>query len=207
LSDISVTQPHAAYAAFAHGFISKWNYLVRCIPNMCDSLLPLEEIICTKFLPNLTGQSFFSDVEQDFLALPPRLGGLDIINPAKYSSFQFSSSDSTTAPLVKLILQQSSTYTTEVLMSQFAAKQQVISTHNQLLSDLCDTLSTSLPPKLQCSVLLSREKGSSSWLTTLPLVDHGFALHKGAFCDALCLHYGWQPNLLPSLCVCGKTVS
>jgi len=32
LSDISVTQPHAAYVAFVHGFISKWNYLVRCIP-------------------------------------------------------------------------------------------------------------------------------------------------------------------------------
>ena len=36
---------------------------------------------------------------------------------------------------------------------------------------------------------------------------NGFALHKGAFRDALCLHYGWQPNLLPSTCVCGKTFS
>jgi len=24
---------------------------------------------------------------------------------------------------------------------------------------------------------------------------------------ALCLHYGWQPHLLQSLCVCGKTRS
>lgn len=67
-------------------------------------LLPLEEIICTKFLSNLTNQSFFSDAERDLMALPPRLGGLGIVNPARYSSFQFSSSVSITAPLVQLIL-------------------------------------------------------------------------------------------------------
>ncbi len=34
--------------------------------------------------------------------------------------------------------------------------------------------------------------------------EHGFALHKGAFRDALCLCYGWRPPNLPSQCVCGK---
>ena len=115
LSDISVTQPHAAYAAFVHGVVSKWNYLVRCIPDLCDSLLPLEEIICTKFLPNLTGQCSFSDLERDLLSLPPRLGGLGVINPATYSSFQFSSSVSITAPLVELIVQQTPIYSAAVL--------------------------------------------------------------------------------------------
>ena len=31
LSDISVTHPQAAYAAIIHGFIGKWNFLMRCI--------------------------------------------------------------------------------------------------------------------------------------------------------------------------------
>ena len=53
-------------------------------------------------------------------------------------------------------------------------------------------------------MLLSSEKGSFSWLTILPLSDQGYALHKGAFRDALCLRYGWQPSSLPSSCVCGK---
>ena len=44
---------------------------------------------------------------------------------------------------------------------------------------------------------------ASSWLSTLPIEDHGFALHKGAFRDALCFRYGWRPPLLPSQCVCG----
>ena len=41
-------------------------------------------------------------------------------------------------------------------------------------------------------------------MTALPLTEHGFALHKGAFRDALYLRYGWQPPLLSSNCVCGK---
>ena len=30
--------PHAAYAAFTHGVIGRWNYLVRCIPDINDLL-------------------------------------------------------------------------------------------------------------------------------------------------------------------------
>ena len=51
----------------------------------------------------------------------------------------------------------------------------------------------------------STEKGASSWLATLPIQEHGFALHKSAFRDALCLRYGWQPSHLPSHCICGKS--
>jgi len=48
------------------------------------------------------------------------------------------------------------------------------------------------------------EKEASSWLATLPIAKHGFALHKGAFQDALCLQYGWRPSHLPSHCICGQ---
>ena len=50
---------------------------------------------------------------------------------------------------------------------------------------------------------LARERGSSSWLTTMPLEEHGFSLHKGAFVDALALRYGWIPSNTPTSCVCG----
>ena len=52
---------------------------------------------------------------------------------------------------------------------------------------------------------VASETGASTWLSMLPIQEHGFALHKVAFRDALCLRYGWQPNLLLSTCVCGKT--
>jgi len=46
--------------------------------------------------------------------------------------------------------------------------------------------------------------GSSSWLTTLPLSEHGFSLHKGAFQDAVCPIWLATTFLLPSGCMCGK---
>ena len=68
-----------------------------------------------------------------------------------------------------------------------------------------DSLLSSIPPKFQHSILLACEKGFSSWLTTLPLVNQGYALHKGAFRDALCLCYGGSLNCYHFI-VCGKTI-
>ena len=68
-----------------------------------------------------------------------------------------------------------------------------------------NTLTPLLSTNMQRSVNLSKEKGASSWLTTLPLKTHGFTLHKQAFRDALSLRYGWTPNKLPSKCACGSS--
>ena len=61
-----------------------------------------------------------------------------------------------------------------------------------------------LPSTMNKAVELAQEKGASAWLTVLPIVEHGFALHKGAFCDALALRYGWRPHKILSICICGK---
>jgi len=65
----------------------------------------------------------------------------------------------------------------------------------RLYQSLHSTLSTGL----QLSLKLAKEKGAS------PLECHGFALHKGDFCDAIALCYGWSPLNLPANCVCGRS--
>jgi len=65
------------------------------------------------------------------------------------------------------------------------------------------------PPRhLQHAMELGSEKGTSSWLSILPIEEHG--LHKGAFRDALCLWYitGSRPTyptivyvVIPSLLI------
>ena len=62
-------------------------------------------------------------------------------------------------------------------------------------------------PYLQRSVELAQEKGSSAWLTVLPVAEHGFHLHKGEFHDALCLRYGWNLSNTPPSCNCGTSFS
>ena len=54
---------------------------------------------------------------------------------------------------------------------------------------------------------LAMEKGASTWLTVLPLTEHGFTLHRSAFQDALALRYGWLLSKLPSKCECGHAFS
>ena len=53
LTKIAVTQPHADYSAFTHGFVSKFSYLSRTVPDINQLLLPLEEIIKSNLIPAL----------------------------------------------------------------------------------------------------------------------------------------------------------
>ena len=62
-----------------------------------------------------------------------------------------------------------------------------------------------LSPSLRCSFEAALECGASCRLTTLPIAEHGFAMPKGEFRDALCLRVGWQLAHLPLSCVCGKS--
>ena len=137
-------------------------------------------------------------------ALPAHLGGLGVVDHSQHSAFQYSTSVAITAPLVQLILLQSSAPSANVLCGQLEAKQHVVDEHHKSIIDFYDSLLPLLSSSLHRSILLSSESGSSSWLTALTLTEDGFALHKGGFKDALYLTYGWQPPLLSSNCVCGK---
>ena len=204
LSSIAASQPHAAYAAFTHGEISKWTYLSRTIPDIGDLLKPLEDTIRQRFLPALTGQNAFNDTERDLMALPVRLGGLGITNPSRQTSTHYEASLKITEPLSNLIHQQLHTFSPEVKASQVRAKNNTRSLRRQHETADAAELKAKLPNHLQRAVSASTEKGASSWLSTLPIEEHGFALHKGAFRDALCLRYGWRPPHLPSHCACSK---
>ena len=114
LSKIASSQPHAAYAAFAHGLSSRWSYISRTIPDIKDLLLPLESAIHQHLIPALTGRDVCSAPERDLLALPVRLGGLGLINPAQESTSAFESSKRITAPLVALIVVQDHAQTVQM---------------------------------------------------------------------------------------------
>jgi len=53
-------------------------------------------------------------------------------------------------------------------------------------------------------MVAAREKGASSWLTTLPLQKYGYALNKEEFRDSVCLRYTWWIPNTPIICGCGK---
>jgi len=58
------------------------------------------------------------------------------------------------------------------------------------------------PQNVQRALDLAAEKGSSVWLTILPLREMGFNLKKRVFRDAIKLYYDWPIDDIPSTCVC-----
>ena len=204
LSTIAVEQPQSAYAAFTHGVRSRWNYLMRTMPGIEVDLQPLEDMIRQKFLPALTGQNQFGNEVRDLLALPARVGGLGLISPIQEAVSQFRTSVKVTTPLVKQILHQSKEYPSEAVQELLEIKNEIRQDKQRDLAHMELSVSGSLSNTLKKAKELASEKGASSWLTALPIAEHGFCLHKGAFRDALCLRYNWRPPRLPSHCECGS---
>ena len=130
-----------------------------------------------------------------------------MINPTTISSSQHQASISITAPLKDQILAQNHEYSLDCTQVKVDAKRVT----QKLYCDRAKNTATTLRDKILCSLQhvmdLTQKKGDSSWLTSLPLKEFGFTLHKGAYRDAIALHYGWQPSYCPSSCACGSNVS
>ena len=105
------------------------------------------------------------------------------------------------------ILQQKLSFSSHVVDAQHLAKSEVIASKRQSEKEIAVSVCDSLPSDLKRMISRLSEKGASSWLSSLPIEEHGFALHKGAFRHALYLRYGWLPSGLPVHCVCGQGFS
>ena len=104
-----------------------------------------------------------------------------------------------TAPLVALIVTQDPDK-----VVQRASHQKIKNDVRRVLQEQqAQNILEHLNPQLQRSVELAQEKGSSAWLTVLPVAERGFLLHKGEFRDAICLRYGWSLSNIPRSCNCG----
>jgi len=77
LSEIAKSQPHAAYAAFIHGFVHKFSYLARTIPNIESLLQPLEDSIRLKLIPSLKQVEFLLMIP--FVSFSPYLQDLGVL--------------------------------------------------------------------------------------------------------------------------------
>ena len=144
------------------------------------------------------------ELQRRIFALPVRYGGLGIANPVETCDREYQSSLNITKELSDLIHRQ------EQDLSLFNPQTQAnIIRESKLLKEShlkqkFEELLLLLPSieRKRC-LQMSREKGSGSWLTVLPLQDFGYTLNKQEFRDALCLRYGWNIPNMPHFCGCG----
>ena len=114
-----------------------------------------------------------------------RLGGLGIRDPTDMAEEQHIS-----APLADRIVHQEH-HLGECHIVQRNTKVRIHYRKRMQQNVEAKNLQIQLPSTLQRSMELSKEKGASTWLSSLPIDDHGFALHKSAFRDALSLSPLW----------------
>ena len=131
---------------------------------------------------------------------------MGIINPTLIAAEEYSASCHITEPLSQFILDRGIN-SAIIKTEQLSRKSAIRNSKSSNYSDRSSSLRTHLDPSSQRALDLVSAKGASNWLTTRPLQEHGFALHKSAFHDAVALRYGWSPQWTPAHCACGTSIS
>ena len=134
-----------------------------------------------------------------------RFGGLGIANPMITSTREYQSSITITEDLTDLLYRQQKDLNLFDTNRQLSSIKDLKSSKETFLfNQLKDILSRVESPTMKRAMELNKEKGAGSWLTVLPLQQHGYCLNKQEFRDAICLRYGWNIPKIPPYCACGK---
>ena len=167
------------------------------MPDIQDLLEPLGNVVISHALIPTITKLKCNQLDRNILALPVCLGDLSLGNPSLEARREYASSIKVTKPLVEQIVSQSQQLPEDSLAK--LAQQEV---RRERSRELKHRRWQQL--KTQRALDLATEKGSSAWLTVLPLQDLGFNLNKREFRDAVKLRYDWPVEDIPSTCACGE---
>ena len=104
-------------------------------------------------------------------------------------------------PLVRRIAEQEHqpSVALEIQTLQLSTRKQ----RDDCLSERLEQVKNSLPTKAKRAVELATEKGSSNWLTVIPLKELDYNLNKKGFRDAIKLRHDWEITDTPMFYACG----
>ena len=172
--------------------------------KVAELLEPLERAVNEVLIQAVTDHTI-SKVERDLLGLPVRMGGLGFTDPVVTSSSEYEASIKVTNPLVRRIVEQERQPpdASEIQTLQLSTRKQ----KDDCLSERLEQVKNSLPTKAKRAAELATEKGSSNWLTVIPLKELDYNLNKKEFRDAIKLRYDWEITDTPMLCACGVQFS
>ena len=206
LAKIAMVEPQAAYSGFTAGFKHKLTYFLRTIPDLCEILKPVDDVINNKLMPAITERQTISEESRRLLSLPVRLGGLGIPIFSESCVFEYQNSQRKTSQLKQKILDQTVEYSIDK-----EKEKEVERVLRKERDDRNEAILKSLRENMSVEEIrandVAQKKGASAWLTALPLKDEGFVLNKREFFDALAMRYRWPLKRLPSKCVCGNEFS
>ena len=166
---------------------------------MSHILVPAFFAADAPFSPNLT--SLFS--------LPTSKGGLSIPILKEEAPQQYADSLSLTSPHVESIISQDNCLrrTNSEGKDLYDLRTQLTTAKAGRIKEKTTKIYESLTEDAQIFMKQSQDKGASSWVNAIPIVDEGFNVNKTEYFDALRLRYNLPLPNLPAFCACGKTYS
>ena len=105
LAEITLVEPHAAYAAFVHGFQHKFTFVMRTIPEINGIFKRLGDVIIKKLINNIFNREC-TEIESKIFALPVQLRGFGIYVPSEMCEIQYKNSLAVTKSLVTKVVEQ-----------------------------------------------------------------------------------------------------
>ena len=127
----------------------------------------------------------------------------EALNETSCSEFEISIK--VTNPLVRRVVEQEHQPpdASEIRTLQLSTGKQ----KDDCLSKKLKQVNSSLPTKAKRAVELATEKGSSNWLTVIPLKELYYNLNKKEFGDAIKSRYDWDITDTPMICAITNFVS
>ena len=178
---------------------------MRTIPDISSHLKRLDKAIDEHLIKYLIHNHSFNYSERQWYSLPARLGGLGLVIPSEISDSCYYNSRSATVNLVSRIVNQhkKSVFEEGGESRILKAAKQVIQADKTKREDekVNYVKSTLNPEKLKLYEAIT-EKGASSWLSAMPLKEHGFYLNKQLFWDSISMRFGLPIARLPAKCSC-----
>ena len=180
---------------------------MRTTKGVAHLFSPLEEAISKKLLPVLTG-THVSDFLGKLFRLPVRNGGMGVEDPTLQADAEYERSRIATLPLKQLLIEQKisidSSRGEQVENELREAREQITSQKRTAAKTMMEEVRKEMAPDQQRLHEKHCKRGASTWLTTLPLVDHGFTLNKQEFRDPLAFRYNLPIQGVPNRCACGQ---
>ena len=201
LAEIAKEEPQAALSAFNIGMSQRWNFLQRTIKCSGELFSPLEEAI-RKLINSLLGREV-NELERRLIALPYRHGGLGIRNPSCSNHLVYETSVAVTHELADLILAQDMDLSKLDQTKVKDAKNEMKLKQEKMYAKESKALCLQLDERTKKLIEGAKQKGASSWLSSLPMKKLGYTLNKQEFRDSVSLRYGWQLEDVPDYCGCG----
>ena len=173
LSEIAVTQPHAAYSAYLLGEQHKFTYFIRTLSNISLLLQPLDDLLDNVFIPALFGCGITKE-EREGLSLPIKDGGLGIHPINSKADLAYETSTKITQALTDNIVVQSVSLPENEAVKRLKSETRTIVRGRKTTAKVAIINKQSAQTKR--SLEQTSEPGDSSWLGALPLQSQGFNL-------------------------------